>query len=277
MADIAEKIEKKFKSIDGHTLWSNRGVIIAVGRRCYIDLEFGQIYGSYRRDFVPVEVGVLLHDRSNDNIIVRGEKFDFDGDLVMRKNSIDSLGNPVGLEERVYHPLKNLIKPFDPKFRIGRAVRGNIEKRAYDIFDSLRSFINRIRKDHDMEELVFFGGQEDLNLLSRAGVDLTDVSKMDLQKEIRPYLGVDLSLDKASLIIRYGTEGRVIMSKHFKYHIPGKFQPLLKPHKAIGDAARTFLLDRELQLHRKYLINTAKDHLRKIERYRSREEEIPIF
>ena len=79
-----------------------------------MDLEFGQVYGSYRRDFVPTEIGLLIHRSIDDNIAIRGKRFDFEGYLVMRSNSLDSLGNSIGLEEKIINPPGARKIEYDP-------------------------------------------------------------------------------------------------------------------------------------------------------------------
>ena len=69
-------------------------------RLAFIDLEYGQIYGSYRRDLIPVEIGMVLCE-DLERRQVESKKFYFDCDLVMRKNIVDWTGNTVGLSERV--------------------------------------------------------------------------------------------------------------------------------------------------------------------------------
>ena len=243
----------------------------------FMDLEFGQVYGSYRRDFVPTEAGLLVHRSDDDNIAVRGRKFEFDGYLVMRQNSLDSLGNPIALEETVINPNNMERIPYDPKFRIDRKTRGEMEGKVHSIFRDFGKFIGQMMKEHELDRIIFFGGQEDLNLLRKGKASMNRILTQDLQKEIRTELGHDLSLDKASMMIDYGSNGREIFSKHYRYHVPEKFTHLLDPHKAVGDSARIFLLNKEYNNHRKEFIKTARRHLKKIQRYRELDEEVPIF
>jgi hypothetical protein len=55
-------------------------------------------------------------------------------------------------------------------------------------------------------------------------------------------------------------------STHFTYTIPERFHYLIKPHKAIGDAARMFLVDREVQLHPEEFGEQLNGHLALYER-----------
>jgi hypothetical protein len=256
---------------------SCRGVSIVATSTGYIDLEFGQIYGSYRRDFVPTEVGLLINRSDDDNVIVRGKKFEFDQTVVMRKNSIDSLGNPIGLEEYLYNPSNSRTGEYDPRFRIERESRAKIEKDVRVVFGQLRDFVSDMIGSHDIDHLVFYGSQEDMNLLKRAGSSVSSWKVSDLQKIIGTEVGLDLSLDKISMIIDYRNDGRKISSRHHDYFIPERFQHLLKPHKAVGDVARIFLASKEFTNHRMDMVRSIKDHIKKIQRYRNLEEEVPIF
>ncbi len=242
-----------------------------------MDLEFGQVYGSYRRDFVPTEIGFLIHRSSDDNIAIRGKRFDLDGFLVMRSNSLDSLGNSIGLEEKVINPSQASKIEYDPRYRIGRIARGEMELKIAAIFHNLGKFMDGVVEEHSLDRIVFFGGQEDLNLLKRGKASITNTNVLDLQKDIRVDLGQDLSLDKASMIIGYGFDDRQIFSEHYKYHVPERFKHLLDPHKAVGDVARMFLLSKELIGYKKTFLKNARRHIRKIQKYKDDGEEIPIF
>lgn len=258
-------------------LGSYRGVSIAKERIGYMDLEFGQIFGSYRRDFVPIEAGILVGDADGSILDIECSQFDFDGNLVMRKNSVDSLGNPIGIEEKVINPSRNSTSAFDPWYRISRSERKEISKLAGTTFQSLREFSENVLKDHDIKKLVFFGAQEDLNLLKRSGLSISSIGIRDLQRELRNEIGHDLSLDKASLIIGYGCEETLVYSNHFSYDLPDEFGSQLIPHKAVGDIARIFLLHREMEDHKESLISSAISLLQRIESYRESDEEVPIF
>jgi hypothetical protein len=242
-----------------------------------MDLEFGQIFGSYRRDFVPLEAGILVGDADGNLMDIECSQFDFDGNLVMRKNSVDSLGNPIGIEEKVINPSKNSTSTFDPWYRISRNERKEISKLAGKTFESLRRFSEKVLSDHDISELVFFGAQEDMNLLKRSGLRFSSIGIKDLQRDLRQEIGHDLSLDKASLIIGYGCEEAQVYSNHFSYEIPDEFHNQLIPHKAVGDIARIFLLHREMEDHKESLISSARSLLQRIESYRESDEEVPIF
>jgi hypothetical protein len=80
----------------------------------FLDMEFGAIYGSYRRDFIPLEIGGIISNFKTDSLsIVRfvHHEFPFDGDVVLRKNLIDDLGHTIGLSETVANT-KRVVEMF---------------------------------------------------------------------------------------------------------------------------------------------------------------------
>ena len=77
-----------------------------------------------------------------------------------------------------------------------------------------------------------------------------------------------ISLDRMSLIIGFGITSTTIKSAHLSYTIPPQYQYVIKPHKAIGDAARMFLVDMEFG---QYLTETRagiEDHILQYEKAR---------
>jgi len=77
----------------------------------FLDFEFGQIYGSYRRDFLVTQAGVLLYDTDNDIFKIAEMILKPDSELVMRAS------NGGKLKEWVinYHTKKSF--PYDKKFK----------------------------------------------------------------------------------------------------------------------------------------------------------------
>lgn len=58
----------------------------------FLDIEFGQIYGSHRRDYFPTEIGAVIYDVKNHKFLFERKKFSYDIDLVIRKNRINEIG-----------------------------------------------------------------------------------------------------------------------------------------------------------------------------------------
>ncbi|HTY92225.1 MAG TPA: hypothetical protein VMC84_13700 [Methanocella sp.] len=215
--------------------------------QAFVDLEYGQIYGSTRRDMIPVEIGMVLSEDGSGPAF-ESRKFCMDCDLVMRKNIVDSLGNTVGLAERVANSARNEHqKPYDPEFRLDRADKDACRRIAYRSFGLLNRYLSDVFGEYKPSRLVFFSRSQDLFILRRAGVDLTEYDILDLQEEVSRALGMTnmISLDRISRLIGFKTNWRYIRSDHFTYDVPPYCRNFVKPHKAVGDAARIFLLYKE--------------------------------
>lgn len=213
----------------------------------FIDLEYGQIYGSYRRDLIPVEAGMVLWDEIGAPSF-ESRKFYMDCDLVMRKNIVDRSGNTVGLAERVANSVKNEHqKPYDPGFRLEKAAREKKRKVAYQSFGMLNHYITDVLDEYDPTRLVFYSKSQDMFILRKSHVDLAGYRILDLQEEITKAMDLQnmVSLDRVSRLIGFKTNWRYIRSDHFTYNVPPTCRNFVKPHKAIGDAARMFLLYKE--------------------------------
>ena len=214
----------------------------------FLDLEYGQIYGSYRRDLVPVEIGAVLWD-GRGSPRFESKKLYFDCDLVMRKNIVDRMGNTIGVSERVANSARNEhMKRFDPDFKLNdEEIRDIRKKVAYKSFHMLNGHITKVLEEHKPSKLVFFSASQDLYILKKARINFKAHELADLQEEVVSALSLKdmMSLDRASRIIGFKTNWRYIRSEHFTYSVPMKCRNFIKPHKAVGDAARIFLLYRE--------------------------------
>ena len=214
--------------------------------QAFIDLEYGQIYGAGRRDMVPVEAGLVLYDGGEPAF--ESKKFCFDCDLVMRKNIVDRDGNTVGLAERVANSVrKEHQKPYDPRFRLDPAAKESSRKVAYRSFGLLNRYIEGVFDEYRPLRLVFFSKSQDLFILKKANVDVDGFNVLDLQEEVTRAMGMKnmVSLDRVSRLIGFKTNWRYIRSDHFTYGVPEGCRNFVKPHKAVGDAARMFLLYKE--------------------------------
>ena len=56
-----------------------------------------------------------------------------------------------------------------------------------------------------------------------------------------------------------------ITSTHFRYTVPEKFRYIIKPHKAIGDAARMLLVSQEFRHHPREFEDGVREHVRHYE------------
>jgi hypothetical protein len=196
---------------------------------------------------IPVEIGVVLYDNEGDPAF-ESRKFHTDLDLVMRKNIVDSEGNTVGVSERVANSVQNEHqKPYDPAFRLDKGARESKRKLSYRSFGLLNRYITDVFDEYEPDRLFFFSKSQDLLILKRARVDLGNYQVLDLQEEVMKSMGLKnmISLDRVSRLIGFKTNWRYIRSDHFSYRLPESCRNFIKPHKAVGDAARIFLLYKE--------------------------------
>jgi hypothetical protein len=66
-----------------------------------------------------------------------------------------------------------------------------------------------------------------------------------------------------------------ITSAHFSYTLPEKFRYLIKPHKAIGDAARMFLVDLEFHQYPEKFKEQLTGHIDEYERRKVADKPVP--
>jgi hypothetical protein len=230
-------------------------------RLAFIDLEYGQIYGSYRRDLIPVEIGMVFCEDMNEPHF-ESRKFYFDCDLVMRKNIVDWTGKTVGLSERVANSAKNEHqKPYDPGFELdNEAARGVRKNVAYKSFGMLNRYVKEMFDERKPTRLIFYSASQDLYILKKARIDVRDFEILDLQEDVTKALEVKdkVSLDRVSRLIGFKTNWRYIRSEHFTFGVPNNCRNFVKPHKAVGDAARIFLLHREFYEKNEEFLRKAK-------------------
>lgn len=214
----------------------------------FIDLEFGSIYGSWQRDYVPSELGVVMLDPRTGRIDFASERFYSDIDLVLRKNITDAQGNVVGVSERVANIKQGVFdKAFDRSFRLRPKQKWEARRAGYKQFTHLRSRMSAILSASAVKELVFFGMGEDRVVLSRACFDLSPFQVFDLQERVKKLTKRVFSLDRLALAIDFRVESGRIRSRNFSHPIPTKYQHFMKPHRAICDAARIYLTHKELE------------------------------
>jgi hypothetical protein len=99
----------------------------------------------------------------------------------------------------------------------------------------------------DIGTLIFFASRQEMETFRHSQVKTDGFLIRDLQGEIRSCFRPKehVSLDRESLVTHFGITKSTVSSDHFSYILPEKFRYLIKPHKAIGDAARMFLVDLE--------------------------------
>lgn len=212
----------------------------------FIDLELGTLYGSFYRDSYPTEVGVLLYNQKKDIAVFRGDVFRCDAELVLRKNIVNDVGIVTGVKEQVVNLQKREYnKPYDKTYKLSKKEITQQQKSCTKNYQLLGQRLLKILKTYNVQILIFWGKENDIKALRRAKVDLSNIQILDLQKIIRHKTGYLFSLDKLSIIYQYRIENNEFCTKHFRYPIPKQYRYILKPHKAVGDTTRIFLLYKE--------------------------------
>ena len=213
----------------------------------YIDMEFAGIYGTYQGMQIPTEIGVVIHEPESDSLSFASKAFSRNISVELWKNITDDVGKRIEGQRRVFNlASRGHTTPFDKTFRLGTEERRKAGIAIAGVHRDLRRFMQGLNREN-IGTLVFFARRREMETFRYAGVNTDGFLIRDLQDEIRSefHLKEHISLDRMSLVTEFGLKGSRIHSAHFSYALPEKFRYLIKPHKAIGDAARMFLVDRE--------------------------------
>lgn len=229
----------------------------------FIDMEFAGIRGTRQGMQIPTEIGVVLHDPERDTLSFAGKAFVYDIEVELWKNVTDDLGKRVDGHRRIF----NLSRPGetipeDKKFRLDAEGTRRARAAITAVHRDVRQFMQALNHKK-IGTLIFFAKRREMETFARARVNLEGFAIRDLQAEIRHayQLKEDLSLDRASLVIGFALNGGTISSGHFTYTIPQRFRYIIKPHKAIGDAARMLLLLREFSDYPEAFEAGVRDHV----------------
>jgi hypothetical protein len=260
--DLPPRLQR-FRITTKITALSDDGLILMNNNVLFLDMEFGAIYGSYYRDFIPIEIGGIIYNLKTDSLSFVNHKFLYDGDVVLRKNLTDDLGHTIGSSETVANIKRNEFqKKFDPSYSLSD--KRNIRKKAYPVLGKLRYYFSDLVKRYHVKQLVLFGGNEDLKLFNKAHINISNLNILDIQYTIVQVLEYQFSLDKISRVIKFYSNKNFIGSTHFRYTFPHRYRHVIKPHRAIGDACRTFLVYKEFFRDSQAFIEKSIDHLYRI-------------
>lgn len=251
---------------------------MATGVTACIDMEFGHVYGTCRTLLMPVEVGVVLYDPDSDTLRFSGRKFAYDIDLELWKNVTDERGATRGVTATVANLGRSEYqKPYLRQHRLPACRHRDAEAVCRSAFADLRGFMEGIFDRSRVETLMFFAENMEMKAFDRAGVSVDVFGRVDLQNEIRRSLGMKdhLSLDRVAHIIGFSTDGSGISSQHFRYRVPRRLRHLIKPHRALGDAARIFLLSRELSEEGRVFASQAHAYLEQYDLLRTGRMAVP--
>jgi hypothetical protein len=214
-------------------------------------MEFAGIYGTRQGMQIPIEIGVVIHNPDTDTLSFTGKAFSFDIDVELWKNVMNEVGKRIDGQRRVF----NLLNPghsknFDKKFHLDSEGRRRANRAIATVHRDLREFMQALNHK-EIGTLVFFARQREMETFAKSRVKTEGFLIRDLQAEIKTRfcLKEHVSLDRMSLVTGFAITRSSAKSTHFTYTIPERFRYLIKPHKAIGDAARMFLVDLEVHLY----------------------------
>jgi len=240
-----------------------------VSNTAYIDMEFGAAYGSHNKINIPIEIGTVLYNPKSDELDFSGKKFHYDIEVEQWQNVTDELKRTIDVKVRTFNVGKPEIAILrSSKFHLDDAGKRNAIRISRSIHYNLNEYMQNLKK-RDMRTVVFFANDRENFALKRAGFDTSNLVCRDLQKEIKEKFSLEqiMSLDRLSYVIKFRLSKNTIHSEHYSYKIPEKFQYLVKPHKAIGDAARMFILSKEFYHHADDLEENIKKYLALCENY----------
>lgn len=230
----------------------------------YIDMEFAGIRGTRQGMQIPIEIGVVLHDPVKDTIAFAGKPFSHDIEVELWKNVTDDLGKRVDGHRRAFNLLRpGETIPEDKKFRLDAEGARRARAAIRAVHRDVRTFMQALNH-RNIDTLVFFAKRREMETFERAGLNLEGFTIRDLQAEIRQAYGLkeDLSLDRACIFTDFALNGGTISSAHITYAIPQRFRYIIKPHKAIGDAARMLLVSMEFLRYPGEFETGIRDHIR---------------
>lgn len=231
----------------------------------FVDLEFGSLYGSYKRDFIPIESGILIYNPVKDEIFIRGAKFRCDAELVLRKSLINEHGKVIGVNERVANLEKQQYnKPYDKTYKLTSQEKKCLKEKCAENYDLLKAHLSKTFNEFNVTEIIFFGKREDIIQIKKSRFNLSDLKVFDMQEEVKKYTDTLFSLDKLSIIVKFKSDRVFFSSDNFKYKIPKKYRHLIKPHRAVGDVARIFLIYREFFYNRDSFVDKCSQFISKM-------------
>ena len=233
-----------------------------------LDFEAGQVYGVKARQInIPTEIGVVLYDPGNDSLSFRQRKFLHDIDLVVRKNVIDENGVKTGTSVTVINQEKRLYDlEYDRRHRAGTDEINRSIKISNEVHRSVRSYMKSLEDEFEISSFWFFSDSMERSIFEKASYDLSVYELYDFQKIVKkecPAISSLPSLDKLSVAHNFKVGKKEIVSSNFRYGIPERKRHLFKNHRALGDAARIFMLRREYFHNTKDFAERTVEHMRK--------------
>jgi hypothetical protein len=241
----------------------------------YIDMEFAGIYGTHQSLQIPTEIGVVILQPDTDVLSYAGKAFNRTIDVELWKNITDDVGKRIEGQRRVFNlAVPGDSKIFDKKFHLDTEALKEARRAISGVHQDLREFMQALNHKN-IGTLVFFARRREMETFQDSRVKTDGFLIRDLQDEIRSsiHLKEHVSLDRVSLVTNFGISNSAISTTHFSYTLPEKFRYLIKPHKAIGDAARMFLVDLEFHQFPEKFRENLTGHIEEYERRKVAEKQ----
>jgi hypothetical protein len=231
-------------------------------------MEFAGIYGTRQTMQIPIEIGVVLHDPGTDSLSFAGKAFSYAIEVELWKNITDDVGKRVDGKRRVFNLAEpGLTREFDHKFNLDSTKKRGARAAINAVHRDLWGFMQALNRC-EIGTIVFFARQREMDTFRHARVNLEGFVIRDLQNEIKSRFSLKehVSLDRMSLVTGFRIDKTSISSRNFTYQIPYRYRYVIKPHKAIGDAARMFLLDMEFSRFESGFRQGVEGHVAEYER-----------
>lgn len=232
----------------------------------FLDFEFGQIYGSYRRDFLITETAVLIYDKKSKELKLGEVIFNPNINLVSRGRVKNKFGKYKQTEYCI-NLYKNESFKYDKDFKLPKNnLKAFRQEWNNKFLKKLRFFLNTSL--NGIKDIYLFGGNEDINLLNKYKIKVENIIDIQtiLQKNNKEQYSLEIqSKLKITSNKRYSLDllidrlefdnaisnNKITFSK-FNYKLPPKIGHFiynhnnLKAHSASGDCLRLFCIYKEL-------------------------------
>ncbi|MEI6180461.1 MAG: hypothetical protein WCP31_06885 [Chloroflexales bacterium] len=228
----------------------------------FLNLEWGQVYGSYQGHFIPIEIGGILAKKRSYHLCFESKKCYYDINLVVRRNKIDTATKTTGFSEMIVNTGKGECQQlYDPDYKLSKKNEIAARRMSQFAVSQLGSYLTPVLQQHDVHQLVVFGGAQDLQLLQQANVILAQIEIIDVQQVIQRTTHHCFSLDKISFIMGFHSDTKWFGTKRLRYPIPLQYQYHIKTHQAIGDACRIYSTYQEFMHNRVHFMQECKKYL----------------
>jgi hypothetical protein len=216
----------------------------------FLELKYGTVYGGYPNFFVVTDVALLIYNPVTGQTFIETLTSEMDVNIVFVHTNANELGHTVNREKFVQNLRTKKRLYFKDEFRLPNRVVGDIFKALRMRSNILRDFVGRNLFKYKVGTIVTFDGNRDLDLISKARVELDSFQIFDIQKKLNEETGYSFSLNKLGVVINYKKQGSIITSNNITYEVPRARSFLFNhPQSAAFDASRMYMVYQEYNLH----------------------------